>query len=41
LADIVIPRSGATKGRKRQRKKKEKEMPAVLPMVVHGTGGKN
>jgi len=37
LDDIVSSRPTA-KGKKRQRKKKE--IPAILPMVVHGTGGK-
>jgi Rrf2 family protein len=41
LADIVSPRSSASKGKKRLRKKREKKMPALLPMVVHGTGVKS
>jgi DNA-binding IscR family transcriptional regulator len=40
LADIVSPRSGSAKGKKRQRRKKQKELPAILPMVVHRTGAK-
>jgi len=41
LTDIVSPRPGATKRTKRQGRKKEKETPGVLPMVVRGAGGKN
>ena len=41
LADIVTgPRANAAKTGKRQRKKKEREVGSVLPMVVHGTGSK-
>jgi Rrf2 family protein len=41
LEDIVTQRSSTAKTRKRQRKKKDKEISAVLPMVVHGTGAKS
>lgn len=40
LDEIVSPRPPA-KAKKRARKKKEKEISPVLPMVVHGTGTKN
>jgi len=41
LTDIVSPRSGVSQAKKRKGRKKEKETPGVLPMVVRGAGGKN